>query len=135
MHRQADWQTRAGATTEELADLVAVAGGVLPEDHLSFLRVSNGGEGPLSVQPFWLVLDPAAEVARTLRESTFGAFFPDLLVIGSNGAGEAIAFDLPPGATASVVFFDMTDIDLSESVQPLAASFTDLLSLVERRPT
>ncbi len=130
-----DWQAKAGATAVELADLIAASGNTLPDDYLSFLSFSNGGEGPLSVVPPWLVLDDAAFVAETMRNGTFAEFFPGLIVVGSNGAGEAIAFDVRQGSRGGIVYFDMTNSDLAESVQPLAATFTELMSLVPPRAT
>jgi hypothetical protein len=124
-----DWQIKAGATAVELADLIAATGNILPDDYLSFLSFSNGGEGPLSIDPFWLVLHDAAFVAKTMRNGTFAEFFPGLIVIGSSGAGEAIAFDVRQGIVGGIVCFDMTNIDLAESVQPLAGSFTALMAL------
>ncbi len=85
----------------------------------------------MSVQPLWLILDSAASVANTLRENTFSRFFPGLVVIGSNGAGEAIAFDFRKGKASMIVYFDMMNVDLGESIQPLAGSFAELLSLVD----
>ncbi len=125
-----DWQTEAGAAASEIAGLIAASANPLPDDYLSYLNFSNGGEGPLSIDPLWLVLDSAAFVAHSLIEGTFAEFFPGLVVIGSNGAGEAIAFDFRQGVATRIVYFDMTNIDLTESIQHLAASFTDLMSLV-----
>ena len=123
-----DWQAKAGATAVELADLIAASGNTLPDDYLSFLSFSNGGEGPLSVDPLWLVLDDAVFVAETMRNGTFAEFFPGLIVIGSNGAAEAIAFDVRQGSSSGIVYFDMTNSDLAECVQPLARSFTALMA-------
>ena len=123
------WQPKAGAAHEELAKLVAASGVRLPQDYLAFLRLSNGGEGPLSVDPLWLVLDSVDTVTDTLADGTFTEFFPSFVVIGSNGAGEGIAFDFRADGDAGVVYFDMTNTDLAESVRPLAASFTGLLAL------
>ena len=92
-----NWSTKAGAAAADIAELIAMSGNALPEDYLRFLRFSNGGEGPLSIQPFWLVLDSAAFVTSTLLDGTLSEFFPGLVVIGSNGAGEAIAFDFRSG--------------------------------------
>lgn len=78
-------------------------------------------------------LDNTASVAHSLREGTFAEFFPGLVVIGSNGAGEAIAFDFRQGVANGIVCFDMTNIDLTESIRHLAASFTELMSLVPPR--
>lgn len=128
-----DWQIEVGATASEIAGLIAASANSLPDDYLSYLKFSNGGEGPLSIDPLWLVLDNAAFVAHSLREGTSAEFFPGLVVIGSNGAGEAIAFDFRQGVATRIVYFDMTNIDLTESIQHLAASFTDLMSLVPPR--
>lgn len=123
------WQSKEGAASEDLAKLVAASKIALPEDYLSFLRVSNGGQGPLPVEPFWLALDSVNTVTDTLAVGTFTEFFPSFIVIGSNGAGEGIAFNFRSGGEAEVDYFDMTNTDLAESVQPLAASFTELLAL------
>jgi hypothetical protein len=128
-----DWQTQMGSPADELADLISASSNPLPDDYLSYLNFSNGGEGPLGVDPLWLVLDNAAFVAHSLREGIFAEFFPGFVVIGSNGAGEAIAFDFRRGVANGIVYFDMTNIDLTESIQPLAASFTELMSLVKPR--
>ena len=82
------WLGREGATLEEVNGLSAATGNVLPTSYLSFLGHSNGGEGPLRDDPYWLVLDRATVVADA---STFGEFFSELLVIGANGTGEGIA--------------------------------------------
>lgn len=128
-----DWQIQAGAAASEIAGLIAASAHPLPADYLSYLNFSNGGEGPLSIYPLWLVLDNAAFVAHSLREGTFAEFFPGLVVIGSNGAGEAIAFDFRQGVANGIVCFDMTNSDLTESIQHLAASFTELISLLPPR--
>jgi len=125
-----DWQHRSGALTSEISDLIAASAFALPDDYLTFLSTSNGGEGSLSKGPFHAVLDSAADVAQGLREGSFAEFFPGLVVIGSNGAGEAIAFDFRAGTCAGIVYFDMTNIDFTESIAPLAASFTQMMSLI-----
>ncbi|WP_394155874.1 SMI1/KNR4 family protein [Loktanella salsilacus] len=124
------WEPKAGAAHEEIAKLVTAAGYTLPESYLAFLCISNGGQGPLSVDPFWLILDSADSVAGALKIGTFTEFFPGLIVIGGNGAGEGVAFDFRSNREAEVVHFDMTNTDHSESVRPFAASFTELLALV-----
>lgn len=119
----------------EIVTLADVSGNRLPVDYFDFLRFSNGGEGPLSVQPMWLILDDVDTVAQALRDKAFEEFFPGLIVIGSNGSGEGIAFDFRENAVSKIVYFDLVDIDLDESIQPLAPSFHDLLGLIEPEPT
>ena len=57
-------------------------------------------------------------------------FFPGFLVIGSNGGGEYVAFDMRGSEPWPVVSLDMTNIDLTESVQLIAEDFDTFLSLV-----
>lgn len=64
------------------------------------------------------------------QNGTFREFFPELFVIGGNGGGEAIALDLRGTEPYPLVAFDMINIDLSESVQTIAASFDAALELI-----
>ena len=47
MFKDKDWYVQIGAAPTELDDLMAASGNSLPDDYLSFLSMSNGGEGPL----------------------------------------------------------------------------------------
>ena len=51
-------------------------------------------------------------------------------VIGSNGAGEAVAFDLGTPEPYTVVAFDMSNGEQGEGVQPMAESFDRMLELI-----
>lgn len=126
-----DWQRKAPASDEALTRLAWIAPFPLPESYLDFLAYSDGGEGPLGVEPRWLVLDPIETVVGTETSGTFHEFFPNHFVIGSNGAGEAIALTKGKGGKAKVVYFDMTNTDLGESVVELATSFEELTALIE----
>ncbi|KAB0265146.1 SMI1/KNR4 family protein [Microvirga brassicacearum] len=96
------------------------------------MSFSNGGEGPLSVQPLWFCLYPAEEVVEIAQAGTFREFFPNLFVIGGSGGGDAVAFDLRASEPYPLVEFDMTNIDLAESVQQIAGSFDEALALIGR---
>ena len=110
-------------------NLGATAPVPLPESYVKFLTDSNGGEGPLCVQPDWLILYTAEEVAGIETKGTFHEFFPNHFVIGSNGGGEGIALIAGKSGVEKVVYFDMTNSNLEESVVPLAPSFEGLISL------
>ena len=120
----------AAASEADIAALRTVAPPGLPEDYYAFLKSHNGLEGEIESRPYWLQLYPADEVARIERQGTFQDFFPGLFVIGGNGGGEAIAFDLRNGAPYPLVFFDMVNIDLDESIVMLAVSFEALGEMV-----
>lgn len=127
-----EWRKAPGASLDEIAQLSAVSPIRLPESYLQLLRFSNGGEGPLAVQPLWLQLYPIKEVIWTETSSTFSEDFPKLFAIGGNGGGEAIALDFRGPEPYPLVSFDMTNIDLSESIQTIATSFDAALELIGR---
>jgi SMI1 / KNR4 family (SUKH-1) len=136
-----DWSRRGSAPESEIDHLVSVSPVELPAAYLSLLRVSNGGEGPLAVQPYLVILDNAERVANAIAGADHQEFFPGFVMIGSNGGGEYIALDTRKAAPWPVVAIDMVNIDLDESVLHIAASFDAFLDLLgietpdtERRP-
>ena len=123
-----DWTGEAGATPEALAGLRVEAPTGLPEAYFELLALNDGGEGPLAIQPYYFVLWSAAEAAEAWRDHARAADFPGLFQFGSNGAGEAIAFDLArPGR---VVMYDMANSNLDESVVELAPDLARFLAHV-----
>ena len=125
-----DWRKAEGASQAMLMELRQIAPLGIPESYFSLLAFSNGGEGPLQVQPLWLQLNPAEEVIRMMQEGDYREFFPELFVIGSNGGGEAIAFDMRGQTPSPLVAFDMTNVDLSESIRLIAANFDAMIELI-----
>src|SRR5690606_5415525 len=126
MLKRKNWQKKPGASGIALNRLASTSPFPLPESYLEFLAHSNGGEGPLSIQPGWLILDPAETVVETEICGTFHDFFPRQFVIGSNGAGEAIAMTKKGDGDVKIVYFDMSNSDTEESIIALASSFEDL---------
>jgi len=126
------WRKAEGASDAAIASLRHAAPAVLPGSYYSLLSYSNGGEGPLPVQPLWIVLYPAEEAAEIARQGAFDEFFSGLFVIGGNGGGEAVAFDLRTAEPHPLIFFDMTNIDLAESVRLIAPTFDAALALIGR---
>ncbi|HEX4737753.1 MAG TPA: SMI1/KNR4 family protein [Allosphingosinicella sp.] len=127
-----EWHRVECASAAAIAQLKAIAPASLPESYFALLSFSNGGEGPLPVQPLWLCLYPAEEVIEIEQAGTFREFFPGLFVIGGNGGGEAVAFDLRESEPYPIVAFDETNIDLPESVRQIAESFDGALKLIGR---
>lgn len=125
-----NWLSMPGASAEALGRLIQVAPIPLPASYISLLRLSNGGEGPLRVQPLYFCLDEAEYVADTIINKTHEEFFPGFLMIGSNGGGEFVAFDMRTPGRLPVVALDMTNCDLSETVLPVADSFDDFIEIV-----
>ncbi|WP_157039140.1 SMI1/KNR4 family protein [Pseudovibrio sp. JE062] len=125
------WNKNHAASTAKLIKLVSVSPFPLPASYLDFLSKSDGGEGPLAVQPCWLILFPAEEVADIEESATYHEFFPGHVVIGSNGGGVAIALTSDAERKTTVIAFDTTNIDLKESVVLLAPTFEALLAMLE----
>lgn len=69
------WFGREPASVEAIGALRDAAGAALPPEYLQLLAFSNGGEGPLAVQPWNFCLDSAEEAAKYRRERTFEEFF------------------------------------------------------------
>lgn len=55
-------------------------------------------------------------------------------MIGGNGAGEAIAFDMRVSKPSPIVAFDMTNTNLIEVVVTVASDFVSFLKLVGVAP-
>lgn len=127
-----EWFKLDGAGEESIRTLTDLAPFPLPESYLALLRFSNGGEGPLPVEPWNFCLDTAELVAEMEQTGAQKEFFPGLFVIGGNGGSEAIALDANAPAPHPVVMFDMTNCNFAESVSTLAEDFDAFLEMVGR---
>ena len=125
------WCADEPAPEADLQQLKELSPVELPQTYIDLLAKANGYEGALSVDPLWLILYPSREAIEIAQSGAFKEFFPDLFVFGSSGGGDAVAFDARAGHEGSIATFDMTNIDLDESVQTIAANFDELLTNVE----
>lgn len=117
-----------GASSSILSNLKSVFPTTIPQSYVDFLTFSNGGEWEFAVTPYLFVANSAEEVIKEADE--FTEFFPNFLMIGSNGAGEYIAFDLRQSDSLPVVALDMMNCDLIESVCPIAEDFSSFLDIL-----
>lgn len=84
---------------------------------------SNGGGGPLAVQPGWFQLWPAEQVLALNRDYGVRDDLPFLFGFGSNGGGELLAFDTrlgPPWKVAMVPFIGMNEGDIAGVTEDFA---------------
>jgi hypothetical protein len=125
-----EWQGADGASPKLIERLRKVMPADLPPEYFHLLAFSNGGEGPLPVEPCNFCLDEGEHAAEQFADKIFDADFPDFFVIGSNGGGDAIAFDMRGAKPWPIVAFDMTNADLDESVVTVAPDFVSFLDLV-----
>lgn len=110
----------------EVARFEASSNFQLPSDYSSFLQITNGGEGYLSPQHFAIVwrLEELMDLNEAYQTRKYA---PGLFLFGSNGGGEAFAFDR--GANNCVVNVPFVGMDPS-LVKFVCKSFSEL---VDRR--
>lgn len=118
------------ANTAEIEQFEAGIGFSLPVDYGRFLQQSNGGEGfvgPNAYVIFWK-LGELAEMNKAYQVSEFA---PGLFIFGSDGGGEAYAFDVrtPVMPIVSVPFVGM-DLSLARVIAPTFNEFIEALSKV-----
>ena len=123
-----------GASAQTISDLRAAAPKGLPASYVQLLSVSDGGEGPLPVNPFNLCLDPAQEVIARLANGNYAQSDLDgFLIFVGNGGGEYVAFDMRHGAPWPVVTIDMVAGPASAEV--VATDFDRFIDLIGVEPT
>ena len=99
----------------------------LPSDYVAFLKSQNGGEGVIGNESY-LILWAVEELEPFNREYEVGSDCPELLLIGSDGGGEAYAFDKrsTPWCVVQVPFIGM-DYSLCEVIGSLFTEFIETL--------
>lgn len=124
-----DWFSKPSASKSELAEIREALPPTIPPAYFDLLAESNGGEGPLPVNPYNFCLDPVATVLDAFRSRNYDR--PDLdgfLIFGSDGSRELIAFDMRGDLVGAVVMIDM--VEGPESAEIVAANFDDFVNLI-----
>lgn len=119
-----EWHWNEGASNHAISDLVRRLEIDLPGDYLAFLEKHDGGEG--FVDDEYIIIWRAGDIIRFNHEYEVQVYAPDLLLFGSNGGGEAYAFDkrATPMPVVQVPFIGM---DVADAI-PVAESFSALFS-------
>ncbi|NOV29568.1 SMI1/KNR4 family protein [Methylomonas sp. ZR1] len=120
------WLFPKGASEEVLKELQSTIVG-LPASYLDLLRLGNGGEVGLPINPYRLCLDSAEDALAYWESGTYT--IQEAFVFGSNGCGELLAFDMRQSGTCSVVCFDPIDPD--GSIEQIAPRFEHFIALIE----
>ena len=120
---------RGPVRTAEIERFRAETGVDLPRDYVEFLRRSDGGEGLVGPNAY-VILWQLSELAELNNAYQVEEYAPGLLIFGSNGGGDAYAFDtLASGMPiVSVPFVGME----RSLVRTLAPSFNDFLTVLSR---
>lgn len=134
------WERYPGADHDAIDQLALVARGRLPTAHLRFLGWSDGGEGPLAVDPYWIELDDVAFLLTTLEDPDLATLNDSFLMIGKGREGQWIALDLRADGVSPVVWIDNALVDgfetftraadINAHVHPVAPDFDALLPLI-----
>ena len=122
-----DWYKFEGATDGEINQLINAVDFELPQKYLELLRFSNGGEGPLLVQPFNFVLDSINDAISMLSVEHYQISSPDHFIFGGNGGGELIAINVKTGESVSI---DATNANLEEGSLLVAKCFEDFVKYI-----
>ncbi|MFZ0300164.1 MAG: SMI1/KNR4 family protein [Candidatus Sulfotelmatobacter sp.] len=117
------FQQNAPASSESLAALRAALPKPLPKGHMAFLQRANGGEGFLGER--YVRLWKADELIEVNRGYNVAEFFPNLFFIGTNGGGEAYAFDV---SRNNSTVFEVPFIGTPSDATAIADSFDSAIA-------
>jgi len=123
------WRYASPASDAAIIALRAAVPSSIPDSYFALLRVTNGGEGDLGVNPGWFAPWRAEDVLLNNRAYEIALFAPGLLGFGSNGAGECIAFDLRDAGAGRIVMVPFIGMDVREAVV-IAENFDQFALLV-----
>jgi len=98
----------------------------LPGSYLSFLAYSNGGEGPLAIEPAWFGIWPAEQFIDLNHSYKVDEWLPGFFGFGSSGGGELLAFDTRTPEPWKVVTVPFIPLDEEDAIV-IAGSFEELV--------
>jgi hypothetical protein len=103
-HRR--WSGRPAASEHAIERLQHAAPSPLPREYIALLKYSNGGEGPLGLEPLYLMLYEVDYVVERNQNVNQSELYPGHFVIGSNGGLETIALDTRTTKPWPIVMYD-----------------------------
>jgi hypothetical protein len=124
----AKFKTNPPASPALIAEAQAKLSFPLPADYVQFLQQMNGGEGSLGGNAY-VALWRVEELGDRNAGYEVAEFARGLFLFGSNGAGEAFAFDTRSGQfrIVAVPFLGMED---SRDAIPIATNFRTFLEVL-----
>ena len=116
-----------GASAQAIRAAAEALKAELPSDYVAFLRASNGGEGMIGET--YLILWKAEELTEMNTSYQVSEYAPGLLLFGSDGGGEAFAFDTrtTPWPVVKVPFVGM-ELQYAEVLAPSFDAFLKTLA-------
>ncbi len=97
----------------------------LPDDYIEFLRFTNGGEGFIGEQSY-IMLWPIQDMIELNKSYKVNEYASGLFLFGSNGGGEAYAFDIS-SKHMNIVQVPFVGMDLS-LVQSISSTFNGFVA-------
>ena len=124
-----DWTRKPPAEELAIRNLLAGCKQTLPGDYLSFLRLSNGGEGELSIKPWWFQMWPAEELVQTNHDYNVQESIPGFIGFGSSGGGELFAFDTRTAQPWRVYMIPFITMQKEDAIEVADSFITFLLAM------
>jgi hypothetical protein len=127
-----DWFANPPASADELKEIRRVFPKSVPDSYFDLLAHSNGGEGPLPVNPFNFCLDPIVTALDAFQSRNYER--PDMdgfLVIGGDGSRELIAFDMRVSQPGAIVTIDI--VEGPDSAEQVATDFEEFVQLIGQK--
>jgi len=100
----------------------------LPDDYKSFLQEANGGEGLIGEA--YAVLWPIEYLLTANEDYEVAEYAPGLFLFGTDGGGEAFAFDMRLDAKP-IVAVPFVGMEL-KAIRALGPSFDEFLNVLYR---
>jgi hypothetical protein len=120
---------RVPATSEQIEAFSISSGLKLPQDYTVFLKQANGGEGLVGSNSY-LILFAVDELDSLNKSYQIQEFVPGFLIFGSDGGGEAYAFNIRDAMR--VVRIPFVGMDTT-TVEPLASNFTEFIEYLSKQ--
>jgi len=116
------------ANIAEIERFEEEAGFKPPNDYAAFLQRSNGGEGFIG-QNAYVILWPLDELTEMNKAYEVTEYAPGLFIFGSDGGGEAFAFDIrTPAKQIVMVPFIGMELSMADVLAPNFDGFLEALS-------
>lgn len=118
-----------GAESPIISQTAALIDSALPSDYFELLKHMNGGEGFVGNE--YVRLYPVEKILLLNQAYGVEDFVPGLLIFGSNGSGEAFAFDTR-GRLVSIVRIPFIPMDLKYST-PCGETLTQFFTFLAQQ--
>lgn len=127
----AKWEREPRGGSEVIQAFMTELGVQLPEDYITLLCYSNGGEGELGVEPGWFYLWSVEELLKFTKGYNVEESVPGFFGFGSNGGGEMLAFDMRGEKPWNVVMIPFIGMQADEAIL-IADNFNEFVRFMGR---